>query len=52
LAFGASAHHSCVVEVEGDRIERLRDLAEEGGAAALASDAPEPAGGPAEPKRG
>ena len=26
------------------RIERLRDLAEEGGAAALASDAPEPAG--------
>ena len=33
------------------RIERLRDLAEEGGAAALASDAPEPAGGAAEPKR-
>ena len=34
------------------RIERLRDLAEEGGAAALASDAPEPAGGAGEQERG
>ena len=34
------------------RIERLRDLAEEGGAAALASDAPEPAGGAGERERG
>jgi holo-[acyl-carrier protein] synthase len=34
------------------RIERLRDMAESGGAGALASDAPQPAGGVGEPERG
>jgi len=34
------------------RIERLRDLAETGGAGALASDAPQPAAGAGEPERG
>jgi holo-[acyl-carrier protein] synthase len=34
------------------RIERLRELAEDGGAGALASDAPQPAGGPGDGERG